>query len=119
MGSVIIRVHLAGKSSRRQTPFGFPRSIFADAIAWIRGRTSAQGSPRPSQQSSNQVVCKSIGNLRRGESAFGIEPTRAPVEGTQQRARGKRGITRNKFSRTNAGDNQLAHCIFIAVTFRG
>src|SRR6266850_2552443 len=106
-----------GKSRGRYLLLHAGRKEFADRAGQLSGRARAAERIGFGQQSANQIIREAFGDFGGSHSAVGIEPANAPVQGSEDGARGERRITRHELSGAGACDNELTHTLFVAITF--
>src|SRR5713226_494434 len=91
-----------------------------DTACTVSGRSLGLSGCRSAwlgQQAANQVVGKSIGDFAGAQSAVRAEPKHAPVQSAQDCAGRESRVTRDEFTGTNAGGDELPQTFFITVAF--
>ena len=89
----------------------------ADRSSYFCGWRMAQERIRFGEQTANQIVGEAFGDFGGGKSAVWMEPADAPVEGSEDGARGESGIAGDEFSGAGASGDQMTDTFFVMVTF--
>lgn len=96
---------------------GMQQEFTCRASCFCRERT-ARKRIRFGEQAANQIVGETFGDFGGGESAFGMKPADAPVEGPEDGARGESGIAGHEFPGAGTCGDQLAHAFFVTIAFQ-
>src|SRR4029078_10311228 len=60
-------------------------------------------------QAGHEVACKAVGDLVRAGRPFGLEPSRNPVDGAENRERQKLGVAATEGAALHAVGDELPH----------
>jgi len=91
-----------GKSCGRYLLLHAGRKEFADRAGQLSGRAKAAERIGFGQQSANQIIREAFGYFGGGQSAVRIEPADAPVQGSEDGARGESRIARHELAGAGA-----------------
>src|SRR5258708_14685099 len=69
------------------------------------------------EQTSDQIVRKSLCDFHRGQRSVRAEPLDAPVQASEDGQHSKSGIAGCEFTRSCASKDQIAHAFFVFVAF--
>src|SRR6266850_4636177 len=93
------------------------RKEFADRAWQLSGQARAAEGIGLGHQSASQIIRESFGDFGGCQSTIRIEPADAPVQGSEDGARGEGRIARHELSGAGACDDQLTHTLFVPITF--
>jgi hypothetical protein len=106
-----------GKSSGGRMQIRAARQELADGAPHFCGGRRASERIGFGEQPANQIVGEAFGDFGGGQSAVGMKPADAPVEGSEDGARGESVIARHEFTGASPSGDQVAHTLFVTIAF--